>query len=121
MKAMLLDDQPVVARKHHGQRTALDGRRIGAGTIKDELALHICAAPLIGDVDGAGVQQDRLGRLAGDLLRAGLFQEIADHAPEDGSLGVPLLEVKRPGACAQAAKPIVSALSSGNPCTCLYR
>ena len=51
-------------------------------------------APLIGDVHGARVQEDGLGRLAGNLLHTGVLQEVADHPPEQAALRVPLLEVE---------------------------
>ena len=59
-----------------------------------ERAQQHAGAPFVGDVHGAGVQEDGLGCLAGNLLGAGVLQEVADYPPEQGALRVALLEVE---------------------------
>ena len=56
--------------------------------------------PFVGDMHGAGVKDDGLGCLAGDLVRARLLEEVAHHFPEQRPIRVPLLEVKRSRPCA---------------------
>ena len=56
--------------------------------------------PFVGDMHGAGVKDDGLGCLAGDLVRARLLEEVAHHFPEQRPIRVPLLEVERSRPCA---------------------
>lgn len=57
-------------------------------------------SPFVGDMHRAGVEDDGLGGLAGDLVCARLLEEVAHHLPEQRPIRVPLLEVERSRSCA---------------------
>ena len=55
--------------------------------------------PFVGDMGIASIQQDWFRSLAGGLGCCGVVQEVAHHLPEEGALGVALLEVKSSWTC----------------------
>ena len=59
---------------------------------------HECP-PFVGDMGIASIQQNWFRSLAGGLGCCGVVQEVAHHLPEQGALGVALLEVKSSWAC----------------------